>query len=74
MDGNSFTFTETTYPTEGLEVQFTPNWPQVVTSWRAYATKGRSLDITRGDLMKLLQDSRLQLPTWLKKAWRCRSR
>ena len=62
MDGNSFTFTDATYPSEGLEVQFTPNWPQVVTVVARNTSKGRSLDISRGDVMKLLLDSRLQLP------------
>jgi DNA-directed RNA polymerase specialized sigma24 family protein len=62
MDGNSFTFTDVTYPSEGLEVQFSPNWPQVVTVVARDTSKGRSLDISRGDVMKLLLDSRLQLP------------
>jgi hypothetical protein len=62
MDGNTFTFTDVTYPTEGLEVQFTPNWPQVVTVVARNTSKGRSLNISSGDVMKLLQDSRLLLP------------
>ena len=62
MDGNSFTFTDVTYPSEGLEVQFSPNWPQVVTVVARNTSKGRSLNISRGDVMKLLLDPRLQLP------------
>ena len=62
MDGNSYTLTETSYATEGLEVQFTPNWPEVVTVVARDSGKGPSRNISRGDLIKVVQDSRLRLP------------
>jgi hypothetical protein len=62
MDGNSYTLTETSYAVEGLEVQFTPNWPEVVTVVARDTAKGPSRSVSRGDLIKLVQDPRLRLP------------
>ena len=62
LDGNRYQLTETTYAAEGLEVQYAPNGTEVVTVVARDATKGRSLATTRGDLIKLVQDSRLMLP------------
>ena len=62
LDGNRFSLTETTYAAEGLEVQFAPNGTEVVTVVARNTTKGRALDISRGDLIKVVQDSRLRLP------------
>jgi hypothetical protein len=62
MDGNRFILTETTYPYEGLEVQFAPDGREVVTVVARNAAHGRALDISRGDLIGLVQDSRLRLP------------
>jgi hypothetical protein len=60
--GNRYTLTETTYPTEGIEVQYSADGTQVVTIVARDAMTGRTLDIARGDLIKLVQDSRLRLP------------
>jgi hypothetical protein len=62
LDGNRYQLTETTYATEGLEVQYAPNGTEVVTVVARDTTIGRSLDVTRGQLIKLVQDSRLRLP------------
>jgi hypothetical protein len=62
LDGNRYQLTETTYSAEGLEVQYAPNGTEVVTIVARDAPKGRSLATTRGDLIKLVQDSRLLLP------------
>jgi hypothetical protein len=62
LDGNRFSLTETTYAAQGVEVQFAPNGTEVVTVVARNTTKGRALDISRGDLIKVVQDSRLRLP------------
>ena len=62
LSGNRYTLTETTYPTEGIEVQYSADGTQAVTIVARDATKGRTLDIARSDLIKLVQDSRLRLP------------
>ena len=62
LSGNSYTLTETTYPTEGIEVQHSADGIQVVTVVARDAMKGRTLDIARGDLIELVDDSRLRLP------------
>ena len=62
LDGNRYQLTETTYATEGLEVQYAPNGTEVVTVVARDTTIGRSLAVTRGQLIKLVQDSRLRLP------------
>jgi hypothetical protein len=62
MDGNTYTLTETSDATQGLEVQFTPNWPEVVTVVARDTAKGPTRNISSGDLIKLVQDSRLRLP------------
>jgi hypothetical protein len=62
MDGNYFTLTETTDPTDGIEVQFTPSGYEVVTIVARDIRRGRSLHIGTGDLIKAVQDPRLRLP------------
>jgi hypothetical protein len=62
LDGNRYQLTETTYATEGLEVQYSPNGTEVVTVVARDTTRGVSLTISRGQLIKLVQDSRLRLP------------
>jgi hypothetical protein len=62
LDGNRYQLTETTYAAEGLEVQYAPNGTEVVTVVARDSTKGRSLQTSRGDLIKLVQDSHLRLP------------
>lgn len=62
LSGNRYALTETTDPTEGIEVQYSADGTEVVTIAARNAIPGRTLDITRGDLIKLAQDSRLRLP------------
>jgi hypothetical protein len=62
LDGNRYHLTDTTYATEGLEVQYAPNGTEVVTVVARDTTRGHSLEVTRGQLIKLVQDSRLRLP------------
>ena len=62
MDGNSYTITKTVDPTEGIEVQFSPTDHETVTIVAKNVRRGRTLDINTGDLIKVVQDSRLRLP------------
>jgi hypothetical protein len=62
LSGNRDALTETTYPTEGVEVQYSADGTEVVTLVARDVTNGRTLDIGRGDLIELVQDPRLRLP------------
>lgn len=62
LDGNRFTLTTTTQVGRGIEVQHRPDGDQVVTVVARNTTRGQVLDITRADLMELVQDPRLRLP------------
>jgi hypothetical protein len=62
LSGNRFTLTETTDATEGVEVQYSPYGAEVVTIVARNTAPGRTLDVSRGDLIRLVQDSRLRLP------------
>ncbi len=62
MDGNRYILTETTEVSEGLEVQYSPDGDQVITVVARNTSGGKKLDITRGDLITLVQDPRLRLP------------
>ncbi len=62
MDGNGFILTDSSDPTYGSEVQFTPTGYEVVTIVARNVRPGRSQDIGTGDLIKAVQDSRLHLP------------
>ena len=62
MDGNRFTLTSTTEVEQGIEVQHRPDGDQVITVVARNTTRGRALDVTRGDLIALVQDPRLRLP------------
>lgn len=62
LDGNRFTLSQTSDVREGLEVQYCPNGDQVITVIARNTTQGRKLPITRGDLVRLVQDPRLRLP------------
>jgi hypothetical protein len=62
MDGNLFTLTETTHVSEGIEVQYSPDGGQVITLVARNVSRGNSIDITRGELIALVQDPRLRLP------------
>ena len=62
MDGNSFLLTETTSVRQGMEVQYSPAGTEVITVIARNTQRGKVLEIDRGDLIKLVQDARLQLP------------
>jgi DNA-directed RNA polymerase specialized sigma24 family protein len=63
MDGNSYLMTDSTVADGGLEVQYSPNGDEVITVIARNTQRGRMLDISSGDLIKLVQDERLRLPT-----------
>lgn len=62
LDGNRFILSETTSVAEGMEVQYSPMDDQVITVITRNVTKGPELSVTRGDLMRMVQDPRLRLP------------
>lgn len=63
MDGNRYTLSDSTRLSDGIEVQYRPDGDQVITIVaRRSAAGGQALDVTRGDLIELVQDPRLRLP------------
>jgi DNA-directed RNA polymerase specialized sigma24 family protein len=62
MDGNFFLLSESTVVGNGIEVQYSPSGEEVITVIARNTQRGKVLDISRGDLIKLVQDERLQLP------------
>ena len=62
LDGNRFTLSTTTQVARGIEVQHRPDRDQVVTVVARNTMRGEVLDITRADLIELVQDPRLRLP------------
>lgn len=63
MDGNRFTLSDSTQLSDGIEVQYRPDGDQVITIVaRRSAPGGEALDVSRGDLINLVQDPRLRLP------------
>jgi hypothetical protein len=62
LDGNLFTTTSTSDPSEGMEVQFWPEADQVVTVVARNTTKGRPLHVKLAQLLALVQDPRIRLP------------
>ncbi|HET9873537.1 MAG TPA: hypothetical protein VFP89_13210 [Propionibacteriaceae bacterium] len=62
MDGNRFTMTETTRVAEGIEVQYSPQGTFVITAVARNTSGGAEMDVTRADLVTLVQDPRLRLP------------
>lgn len=62
MNGNRFTLSTTTQIARGIEVQHRPDGDQVVTVVARNTTRGAVLDVTRADLIELVQDPRLRLP------------
>jgi DNA-directed RNA polymerase specialized sigma24 family protein len=62
MDGNFFLLSESTVVRNGIEVQYSPSGEEVITVIARNTQRGKVLDIGRGDLIKLVQDERLQLP------------
>jgi DNA-directed RNA polymerase specialized sigma24 family protein len=63
MDGNSYLLTDSTLNDGGIEVQYRPNDNEVITVIARNTQRGRVLQVSRGDLIKLVQDEQLRLPT-----------
>ncbi len=61
MDGYRMTISGTTV-SEGIEVQYRPTEDEVITVIARNTTRGKTLDLISGDLVKLVQDPRLRLP------------
>jgi DNA-directed RNA polymerase specialized sigma24 family protein len=62
MDGNSYLLTDSTLADGGIEVQYSPKGDEVITVIARNTQRGQMLEISRGDLIKLVQDERLHLP------------
>jgi hypothetical protein len=62
MDGNLFTLTTTTQVSKGIEVQYCPDGDQVITVVARNTTRGTPLEVTRAELLALVQDPRIRLP------------
>jgi len=62
MDGNRFTLSTSTRLARGIEVQHRPDGDQVITVVARNTARGTVLDVSRGDLIALVQDPRLRLP------------
>jgi hypothetical protein len=62
MDGNRFSLTSTTQVSKGIEVQYRPDGDQVITVVARNTTRGTPLEVTRAELLALVQDPRLRLP------------
>ena len=62
MNGNSYLMTDSTLRRQGIEVQYSPSGEEVITVIARNTQRGQILEISRGDLIKLVQDERIQLP------------
>lgn len=62
MDGNSYTFSETTDVAQGIEIQFSASGDEVITVVARNTSPGRQLDVTLAQLISLVTDPRLRLP------------
>jgi DNA-directed RNA polymerase specialized sigma24 family protein len=62
VDGNFFVLSESTLVGQGIEVQYSPSGQEVITVIARNTQRGQTLNIKRGDLIKLVQDARLRLP------------
>jgi DNA-directed RNA polymerase specialized sigma24 family protein len=62
MDGNRYLLTDSTVADGGIEVQYCPRGEEVITVIARNTQRGKTLDIGSGDLIKLVQDDRLDLP------------
>jgi DNA-directed RNA polymerase specialized sigma24 family protein len=62
MDGNLLLLSESALVRGGIEVQYSPSGEEVITVIARNTQRGKGLDISRGDLIQLVQDERLQLP------------
>jgi DNA-directed RNA polymerase specialized sigma24 family protein len=62
MDGNSYLVTDSTLADAGIEIQYWPTDDEVITVIARNSHRGAVLEISSGDLIKLVQDERLRLP------------
>jgi hypothetical protein len=62
MDGNSYLMTDSTLADGGIEIQYSPKGDEVITVIARNTQRGQILQISTGDLFKLVQDERLRLP------------
>ena len=62
MDGNVFLLSNSAEAKDGVEGQYWPEGTMVITVVARDAGPGRTLQITRAQLVRLLQDDRLRLP------------
>jgi DNA-directed RNA polymerase specialized sigma24 family protein len=62
MDGNSYLLTDSRVAAGGIEVQYSPKGDEVITVIAHNTQRGQILDISTGELIKLVQDERLRLP------------
>jgi DNA-directed RNA polymerase specialized sigma24 family protein len=62
MDGNRFTLSDGLDAADGLEGQYRPDGTDVITIVAQNTNRGSTLEITRAQLVRLLQDDRLRLP------------
>ncbi len=62
MDGNRFTFSDSSDVARGVEVQYAPAGTYVITAVARNVGRGQELPLGTGDLIALLQDTRLKLP------------
>jgi hypothetical protein len=62
MDGNRFRVSDSASVGRGIEVQYNPIGDEVITAIARNTRRGQVLEVTTGDLVKLLQDPRLRLP------------
>ena len=63
MDGNSYLLTNSTLRRQGIEVQYSPNGDEVITVIARNTQRGQVLEISSGDLIKLVQDERIRCPS-----------
>ncbi|SEP83791.1 SigE family RNA polymerase sigma factor [Microlunatus flavus] len=62
MDGNRFILSDALDVADGLEGQYRPDGTQVVTVVVRDSGPGAGLEVTRAQIVRLLQDDRLRLP------------
>ncbi|GAA3629336.1 hypothetical protein [Microlunatus ginsengisoli] len=62
MDGNNYRVAGTSVRTGGVEVQYYADADLIITVVASNTSEGKTLDVTAGDLIELVNDTRLQLP------------
>ena len=62
MDGNSYFLTSTSTARAGMEVQVSGHGDEVITAVARNTGPGPTLDLTRSELLRMVNDPRLRLP------------